>query len=199
MAKFRYEEFIDLILNIDILGNNIDKDFKKLIFDNKDNDNFGLIRDYFFDTEYIKELKNKLLDDNVLEEEKFDKFIEQLIVIYPLSKKLLETIIYNNRDAKIEKKLLNKLMFKNNVFINAILSYVDSIDACFSEEKEEIKNLKDIIRDFEIESGKTENLKKELEDIKVKKENLKLKIEEREKLEKQVKDLKNLSSGEYDK
>ena len=185
MAKFRYEEFIDLILNIDILGNNIDKDFKKLIFDNKDNDNFGLIRDYFFDTEYIKELKNKLLDDNVLEEEKFDKFIEQLIVIYPLSKKLLETIIYNNRDAKIEKKLLNKLMFKNNVFINAILSYVDSIDACFSEEKEEIKNLKDIIRDFEIESGKTENLKK--------------KIEEREKLEKQVKDLKNLSSGEYDK
>ena len=35
--------------------------------------------------------------------------------------------------------------------------------------------------------------------MKVKKENLKLKIEEREKLEKQVKDLKNLSSGEYDK
>ena len=199
MAKFRYEEFIDLILNIDILGNNIDKDFKKLIFDNKDNDNFGLIRDYFFDTEYIKELKNKLLDDNVLEEEKFDKFIEQLIVIYPLSKKLLETIIYNNRDAKIEKKLLNKLMFKNNVFINAILSYVDSIDACFSEEKEEIKNLKDIIRDFEIDSAKTEYLRKELEDMKVKKENLKLKIEEREKLEKQVKDLKNLSYGEYDK
>ena len=199
MAKLRYEDFIDLILNLDVLGNNIDKDFKKLIFDNKDNTNFGLIRDYFFDTELIKELKNKLLDEEVLEGEKFEKFMEQLIVMYPLSKKLLETIIYNNRDAKVEKKLLNKLMFKNNVFINAILSYVDSIDACFSEEKEEIKNLKDIIRDFEIESGKTENLKKELEDIKVKKENLKLKIEEREKLEKQVKDLKNLSSGEYDK
>ena len=198
MAKFRYEEFIDLILNLDVLGNNIDKDFKKLIFDNKDNGNFGLIRDYFFDTEYIKELKNKLLDDNVLEGEKFEKFIEQLIVIYPLSKKLLEKIIYN-ADTTVEKKLLNKLMYKNNVFINAILSYVDSIDACFSEEKEEIKNLKDIIRDFEIESGKTENLKKELEDMKEKKENLKLKIEEREKLEKQVKDLKNLSSGEYDK
>lgn len=26
MAKFRYEEFIDLILNLDVLGNNIDKD-----------------------------------------------------------------------------------------------------------------------------------------------------------------------------
>ena len=37
MAKLRYEDFIALILNLDVLGNNIDKDFKKLIFDNKDN------------------------------------------------------------------------------------------------------------------------------------------------------------------
>ena len=199
MAKLRYEDFIDLILNLDVLGNNIDKDFKKLIFDNKDNTNFGLIRDYFFDTELIKELKNKLLDEEVLEGEKFEKFMEQLIVMYPLSKKLLETIIYNNRDAKVEKKLLNKLMFKNNVFINAIDNYVESIDACFSETKEEIENLKDIIKNIEIENTKTENLKKELEDMKEKEKDLKLKIEEREKLEKQIKDLKNLNSGEYDK
>ena len=66
MAKLRYEDFIDLILNLDVLGNNIDKDFKKLIFDNKDNTNFGLIHDYFFDNEFIKELKNKLLDEEVL-------------------------------------------------------------------------------------------------------------------------------------
>ena len=199
MAKLRYEDFIDLILNLDVLGNNIDKDFKKLIFDNKDNTNFGLIRDYFFDNEFIKELKNKLLDEEVLEGEKFERFMEQLIVMYPLSKKLLETIIYNNRDSKVEKKLLNKIMFKNNVFINGIGSYVESIDACFSETKEEIENLKDIIKNIEIENTRTENLKKELEDMKEKEKNLKLKIEEREKLEKQVKDLKNLSSGEYDK
>lgn len=199
MTKLRYEDFIDLILNLDVLGNNIDKNFKKLVFDNKDNTNFGLIRDYFFDTEFIKELKNKLLNDEVLEEEKFEKFMEQLIVMYPLSKKLLENIIYNNTEAKIEKKILNKLMFKNNVFIKGISSYVESIDTCFSEEKEEIKNLKEITRNFEIESTKTENLKKELEAMKEKKENLKLKIAEREKLEKQIKDLKNLSSGEYDK
>ena len=153
MAKLRYEDFIDLILNLDVLGNNIDKDFKKLIFDNKDNTNFGLIRDYFFDNEFIKELKNKLLDEEVLEGEKFERFMEQLIVMYPLSKKLLETIIYNNRDSKVEKKLLNKLMFKNNVFINGIGSYVESIDACFSETKEEIENLKDIIKNIEIENN----------------------------------------------
>ena len=40
MAKLRYEDFIDLILNLDVLGNNIDKDLKKLVFDNKDNTNF---------------------------------------------------------------------------------------------------------------------------------------------------------------
>lgn len=199
MAKLRYEDFIDLILNLDVLGNNIDKDFKKLVFDNKDNTNLRLICDYFFDTGYIKEFKNKLLDDDILEGEKFEKFMEQLIVMYPLSKKLLESIIYNNTDAKIEKKILNKLMYRNNVFINGIRSYVDSVDACFTEEKEEIKNLKEIIREFEIESTKTEHLKKELEDMKDKKDNLKLKIEEREKLEKQIKDLKNLNSGEYDK
>ena len=60
MAKLRYEDFIDLILDLDVLGNNIDKDLKKLVFDNKDNANFGLIRDYFFDNGYIKELKNFL-------------------------------------------------------------------------------------------------------------------------------------------
>ena len=40
MAKLRYEDFIDLILDLDVLGNNIDKDLKKLVFDNKDNTNF---------------------------------------------------------------------------------------------------------------------------------------------------------------
>ena len=35
--------------------------------------------------------------------------------------------------------------------------------------------------------------------MKEKEKDLKLKIEEREKLEKQIKDLKNLNSGEYDK
>ena len=35
--------------------------------------------------------------------------------------------------------------------------------------------------------------------MKEKEKNIKLKIEEREKLEKQIKDLKNLNSGEYDK
>ena len=33
MAKLRYEDFIDLILNLDVLGNSIDKGFKNLIFD----------------------------------------------------------------------------------------------------------------------------------------------------------------------
>lgn len=138
MAKLRYEDFIDLILDLDVLGNNIDKDLKKLVFDNKDNTNFGLIRDYFFDNGYIKELKNKILDDDILEGEKFERFLEQLIVMYPLSKKLLENIIYNNTDAKIEKKILNKLMYRNNVFVNGIESYIESIDSCFSETKERV-------------------------------------------------------------
>lgn len=199
MAKLRYEDFIDLILDLDVLGNNIDKDLKKLVFDNKDNANFGLIRDYFFDNGYIKELKNKLLDDDILEGEKFERFLEQLIVMYPLSKKLLENIIYNNTDAKIEKKILNKLMYRNNVFVNGIESYIESIDSCFSETKEEIEHLKETIKSIKDESIRTENLKKELEDMKEKEKDLKLKIEEREKLEKQIKDLKNLNSGEYDK
>lgn len=198
MAKLRYEDFIDLIFNLDILGNNIDKDFKTLIFDNKNKSNLELICDYFFDTTYIKELRSKILDDDILEGEKLEKFIEQLIVMYPLSKKLLENIIYNiNMD--VEKKLLKKLMYRNNVFVNGIESYIDSIDRCFKEEKEEIQDLKETLQRIKEESTRIENLKKQKEEKEQKNEELKTKIKEREKLEKEIRDLENLSSGEYDK
>ena len=199
MAKLRYEDFIDLILNLDVLGNSIDKGFKNLIFDNKKKSNLELICDYFFDTEYIKELRRKLLDDDILEGEKFEKFIEQLIVMYPLSKRLLEDIIYNNTNTDVEKKLLNKLMYRNNVFINAIGSYIESIEACFIVEKEEIQNLKETLQRIKEESIKTENLKKQKEEKKEKDKELEIKIQEREKLEKEIRDLNNLKSGEYDK
>ena len=90
-------------------------------------------------------------------------------------------------------------MYRNNVFVNGIESYIESIDNCFSETKEEIEHLKETIKSIKDERIRTENLKKELEDMKEKEKDLKLKIEEREKLEKQIKDLKNLNSGEYDK
>ena len=65
--KHNYEEFIELILDMDIFGVDLDKDFRKLVLDNKDRRNLNLIRDYFFDRKLINDLRDILLN-----EEKFN-------------------------------------------------------------------------------------------------------------------------------
>ena len=119
--KHNYEEFIELILDMDIFGVDLDKDFRKLVLDNKDRRNLNLIRDYFFDRKLINDLRDILLNEEKFDTERITLILEKLVEIYPLSKNLLDAIIYKNNNREIEKKLLEWKVEKLKVILDEYL------------------------------------------------------------------------------
>ena len=119
--KHNYEEFIELILDMDIFGVDLDKDFRKLVLDNKDRRNLNLIRDYFFDRKLINDLRDILLNEEKFDTERITLILEKLVEIYPLSKNLLDAIIYKNNNREIEKKLLEWKLEKLKVILDKYL------------------------------------------------------------------------------
>ena len=77
--KHNYEEFIELILDMDIFGVDLDKDFRKLVLDNKDRRNLNLIRDYFFFIKLIYDLRYKVLNEEKFDTERLTLFFLKLV------------------------------------------------------------------------------------------------------------------------
>ena len=196
--KYNYEEFIALILNIDIFGLDLDRDFKKLVLDNKSRRNLELIRDYFFDRKLINELKDNLLNEDKFDPEQISLILEKLVEMYPLSKNLLDAIIYTNNDREIEKKLLAKFSYKNNPFIQGIKTYIANINNEYTNKKEEIRDLENKIAQIEKASNDIIKLEEKLKEIEEVNKQYESKITERKNLENKIEALKKVNTNEFD-
>ena len=191
MAKLRDEEFIDLLLKINFIDVDSDKSLKNLIFDNRDSENFKLIRDYFFDKKTIEELNQKLFNEDFIKVDKLEEVLKQLVMMYPFSKRLLDKIIYiNSDDRDIEIKTLKILISKSNLFIKGVEEYIKSLKVTFGE-KEEINHLKKREKEIKNLNLELEKLKENLENKKKNDAEYQKKLKEREKLTDEIKTLEN--------
>ena len=180
----KQEDFIEFVLNLDVYSDENEKNFKKMILDNETNTE--LMKEYFFDKKSIDDFLIFFNDDNCNKEKK-EKFIEKLVDMYPLSKKILDLMIEEGKD---EKKILSKYTTKNNPFILGMKNYIKSIHTYY-ENKEEINELKNTLESIETENKKISELIEKIKEEEEKNEELKnLKIK-REQLEKDLEALKN--------
>ena len=188
--KHNYEEYIELILEMDIFGIDLDRDFRKLVLDNKDRRNLNLIRDYFFDRKLINDLRDILLNEEKFDTERITLILEKLVEIYPLSKNLLDAIIYKNNNREIEKKLLAKFSYKNNPFVKGMKTYISNINNEYSNGKEEIKDLENKVNQIEVENNKIIKLEEKLKEVEEVNKQYDSKIKERKDLENKIEELK---------
>lgn len=195
--KHNYEEFIELILDMDIFGVDLDKDFRKLVLDNKDRRNLNLIRDYFFDRKLINDLRGILLNEEKFDTERITLILEKLVEMYPLSKNLLDAIISKN-NREIEKKLLAKFSYKNNPFIKGMKTYIANINNEYSNVKEEIKDLENKVNQIEVENNKIIKLEEKLKEVEEVNKQYDSKIKERKDLENKIEELKKVNTSEFE-
>ena len=196
--KHNYEEFIELILEMDIFGIDLDRDFRKLVLDNKDRRNLNLIRDYFFDRKLINDLRGILLNEEKFDTERITLILEKLVEIYPLSKNLLDAIIYKNNNREIEKKLLAKFSYKNNPFVKGMKTYIANINNEYSNGKEEIKDLENKVNQIEVENNKIIKLEEKLKEVEEVNKQYDSKIKERKDLENKIEELKKVNTNEFE-
>lgn len=196
--KHNYEEFIELILEMDIFGIDLDRDFRKLVLDNKDRRNLNLIRDYFFDRKLINDLRGILLNEEKFDTERITLILEKLVEIYPLSKNLLDAIIYKNNNREIEKKLLAKFSYKNNPFVKGMKTYIANINNEYSNVKEEIKDLENKVNQIEVENNKIIKLEEKLKEVEEVNKQYDSKIKERKDLENKIEELKKVNTSEFE-
>lgn len=172
------QKMVMLLLNIDTYGT-LDKN-GAIKFENilNDDENLKLLREYFYEEEYIEELIIELDKIAKYTKDNYYKAIANIVGMYPFSKKLLEHLKITNFSA-------------STALLSAIDKYLDNIRLVLKE-TDEMKNLKKITENLKNLNNDIIKLEVEINELENKSKKEKLALQKKESLEQRKKELIDL-------